>query len=295
MSAVLSETDHVHEETRRVTEPWQVQLYRRSLKKRLTVQALLDHLPPVQGRRCLELGCATGITSYFLRQKGGTWTHADFETEHVASAKQLLGPQADVRHVPEDKVPFEDAAFDVVVAINFLEHLHADVDYVREMVRVLKPGGDFLITAPTGETRRPAWVLKRALGFTAENHGFGHARNGYPPAVMRQLLRDQGLEVQGVDTYSRFFTETLEDVLNFGYHKKATKGKPKEEQDFHGTTSPMSGEALHKVGLAYRAYSAVYPALKLWTQLDRVIKPVSPGYMLAMWARKPAATASSAA
>ena len=43
-------------------EPWQINLFRRSLKKRETMKALLDHLPPVAGRACLELGCGTGLT-----------------------------------------------------------------------------------------------------------------------------------------------------------------------------------------------------------------------------------------
>jgi trans-aconitate methyltransferase len=53
-------------------EPWQISLFRRSLKKKETMKALLDHLPPVEARACLELGCGTGLTSYFLRQRGGT-------------------------------------------------------------------------------------------------------------------------------------------------------------------------------------------------------------------------------
>src|SRR5437899_10039142 len=77
--------DHV------VTEPWQLQLFRRSLKKRQTVDALLGHLPPVQGRLCLELGCGTGLTSHFLRERGGTWVSCDFERDHVRSARQLVG------------------------------------------------------------------------------------------------------------------------------------------------------------------------------------------------------------
>ena len=43
-----------------MSEPWQLQLYRRSLKKKATVKAMLEHLPRVEGRRCLELGCGTG-------------------------------------------------------------------------------------------------------------------------------------------------------------------------------------------------------------------------------------------
>jgi SAM-dependent methyltransferase len=268
-----------------VTEPWQLQLFRRSLKKKATMQALLEHLPSPQGRRCLELGCGTGLTSYFLRQRGGTWVSADFERDHVRSAKQLVGDG--VLQVGERALPFGNASFDVVAAINFLEHIKDDETFFAEMVRVLKPGGDFLFMAPKGEVGRPGYALKRVLGFTADQAGFGHARDGYPPTSARSLMERHGLTVQGQDDYCRFFTESLEDLLNFAYHRKAMKGKAEAEQDFHGDTAPMSAEALNKVGTAYKVYSAVYPALRAWTLLDYLI-PFSPGYMMVAWGRKPA-------
>jgi SAM-dependent methyltransferase len=268
-----------------VTEPWQLQLFRRSLKKKATMQALLAHLPPPQGRLCLELGCGTGLTSYFLRQRGGTWVSADFERDHVRSARQLVGDG--VLQVGERALPFGDASFDLVAAINFLEHIKDDETFFAEMVRVLKPGGDFLFMAPKGEAGRAGYALKRVLGFTADQAGFGHARDGYPPGVARLLMERHGLTVQGQDDYCRFFTESLEDLLNFAYHRKAMKGKPETEQDFHGDTAPMSAEALNKVGTAYKVYSAVYPALRAWTMLDHLI-PFSPGYMMVAWGRKPA-------
>ena len=149
-----------------MAEPWQLQLYKRSLKKKLTVGALMDRLPPVQGRLCLEVGCGTGLTSHFLRQRGGTWVSTDFERDHVRSAKQLVGER--VLQTTDAQLPFRSASFDVVAAINFLEHIEDDTTFFREMVRVLKPGGDFLFMAPKGETGRPGYALKRVLGFTAD-------------------------------------------------------------------------------------------------------------------------------
>jgi SAM-dependent methyltransferase len=266
-----------------VTEPWQLRLFRRSLKKKATVQAMLDHLPAPQGRLCLELGCGTGLTSYFLRQRGGTWVSADFERDHVRSAKQLVGDR--VLQVGQRVVPFRDGSFDVVAAINFLEHIKDDETFFAEMVRVLKPGGDFLFMAPKGESGRAGYAVKRVLGFTADQEGFGHARDGYPPDAAKAIMERHGLVVQGQESYCRFFTESLEDLLNFAYHRKAMKGKAEAEQDFHGDTAPMSAEALDKVGTAYKVYSAVYPALRAWTMLDNLI-PFSPGYMMATWGRK---------
>jgi SAM-dependent methyltransferase len=264
-------------------EHWQLQLYRRSLKKKETVRALLEHLPPVQGRLCLELGCGTGLTSHFLREKGGTWVSADFERDHVRSARSLVGDR--VLQIGERSVPFRDRSFDVVAAINFLEHIEDDETFFTEMVRVLKPGGDFLFMAPKGEHGRPGFTLKRVLGFTADQEGFGHARDGYPPERTRALMQRHGLEVQGIESYCRLFTESLEDLLNYAYHRKAMQGKAAQEQDFHGDTAPMSAEALNKVGTAYKVYSAVYPALRAWTMLDKLI-PFTSGYMMVAWGRK---------
>ncbi len=264
-------------------EHWQLQLYRRSLKKKETVKALLEHLPPVQGRLCLELGCGTGLTSHFLRARGGTWVSADFERDHVRSARSLVGER--VLQIGERSVPFRDRSFDVVAAINFLEHIEDDETFFAEMVRVLKPGGDFLFMAPKGEQGRPGFALKRVLGFTADQEGFGHARDGYPPERTRALMEQHGLEVQGIASYCRLFTESLEDLLNYAYHRKAMQGKPTQEQDFHGDTAPMSAEALNKVGTAYKVYSAVYPALRAWTLLDHLI-PFTSGYMMVARGRR---------
>ena len=268
-----------------MTEPWQLQLFRRSLKKKATVRALLEHVPPSKGRLCLEIGCGTGLTSHFLRERGGTWVSADFERDNVRSAKQLVGDR--VLQISERVLPFRTGSFDVVAAINFLEHIKDDETFFVEMVRVLKPGGDFLFMAPKGESGRAGFALKRALGFTADQEGFGHARDGYPPAATRSIMERHGLTVQGQDDYCRFFTESLEDLLNYAYHRKAMKGKDEQEKDFHGDTAPMSAEALNKVGTAYKVYSAVYPALRAWTMLDTLI-PFSPGYMMVAWGKKPA-------
>jgi ubiquinone/menaquinone biosynthesis C-methylase UbiE len=269
-----------------LTEPWQIQLYRRSLKKKQTVNALMERLPSPQGKLCLEVGCGTGLTSHFLRQRGGTWVSTDFERDHVRSARQLVGER--VLQTSDAELPFRSGSFDLVAAINFLEHIEDDDRFFREMVRVLKPGGDFLFMAPKGETGRPGYALKRVLRFTADQEGFGHARDGYPPAAARGIMERHGLVVNGMQDYCRFFTESIEDLLNFAYHKKSMKGKDTAQQDFHGDTAPMSAEALNKVGTAYKLYSAIYPALRAWTMLDKLI-PFSAGYMMVAWGKKKAA------
>ena len=266
-------------------EPWQLRLYRRSIKKRETLEAVLRLLPDVHGRRCLEIGCATGTSSWFLRRRGGDWISTDFEPEQVRSARELL--RDDVRLIDASSLPFPDQSFDVVVGINFLEHLANDREFVGEMVRVLKPGGTFLLTCPDGISGRLGYRLKRLYRFTADTGGFGHVRDGYLRPELEALLRGAGLRIERIESYSRIFTELVENTLNYFYHKGATRDEKTDTAGtFHGETSPATGREFRKVGWKFRAYEAAYPALRGFSLLDRLI-PFREGYMFCALARKP--------
>ena len=47
------------------------------------------------------------------------------------------------------------------------------------------------------------------------------AQGAHPRAIMER----HGLRVQGIDDYCRLFTESLEDLLNYAYHRKAMKSR----------------------------------------------------------------------
>ncbi len=267
---------------------WQWKLFEKSIKKRQTVEAIFQLLPRLTNERCLEIGCATGVTSYLLRQRGGEWVSVDFEPDHVSSARSLVGGQ--VYLIREGGLGFESESFDLVVGINFLEHMEQDDGFIAEMARVLKPGGKLILTAPKGERHRLGYALKRLYGFTADRRGFGHARDGYPPELLRSKFRRAGLEIEALNTYSRFFTEAVEDTLNFLYHIQAlrkSRGALSAGGDFHGMTSPASEAGFKDVGWAFQLYSLLFPVIKGIASLDRLLW-FRPGYMLACRARKAA-------
>jgi len=66
----------------------------------------------------------------------------------------ILARRSNVRDVLYDdmtKSALPDAAFDCVVAVEVLEHVEDDRAFVKEVHRVLKPGGAFLMTTPNGD------------------------------------------------------------------------------------------------------------------------------------------------
>jgi len=75
------------------------------------------------------------------------------------------------------RVPLGDGIYDVVMANHVLEHIHDDRQAMRELFRLLKPGGVALITVPVNPTRRETYEnpavttpAERHAHFSAEDH-----------------------------------------------------------------------------------------------------------------------------
>jgi ubiquinone/menaquinone biosynthesis C-methylase UbiE len=117
-------------------------------------QIVLEYLPPVEGKRVLEIASGRGGFSRLLAAKGASVCGADFSASAVTIArKRLLSgppPAGDVSYVQADAqaMPFEDNFFDLVVSCETIEHVPDPCAAVREMYRVAKPGGSLFLTTP---------------------------------------------------------------------------------------------------------------------------------------------------
>jgi SAM-dependent methyltransferase len=260
---------------------WALQVFDRSLKKRQKLDMLLRMAGPFDGHRCLLITCGDnpGALNHHFRAAGGTWTWAEVEPDHIDSMSALLGEP--VHHVAPDAFPFGDASFDRVVVIDVHEHLEHLGPVNREIARVTAPGGLVVLTTPNGDTTLPLARLKSALGMTPE--AYGHQVQGYTSEQLEDMARSVDLVPEGRDAYSRFFTEGIELVINFGYVKVLSRKKTSERRD--GEIAPSSSNELERVGGAYRLYSSLFPVLRAVSRLDALI-PGQGGYAVAIAARK---------
>ncbi|MEZ5352786.1 MAG: methyltransferase domain-containing protein [Bryobacteraceae bacterium] len=78
---------------------------------------------------------------------------------HLGTSDSIIGQiksrRTNVRHLLYDDMTnssIRSGTFDGVVSVEVLEHVERDGDFVREVSRVLKPGGFFLMTTPNGES-----------------------------------------------------------------------------------------------------------------------------------------------
>jgi SAM-dependent methyltransferase len=264
-------------------EEWQLQVYKKSLKKKEKIDLLLRSLNNLNGKVCLEVGCARGTVSHFLRTAGGTWFHADTDQSNVLAAISLV--RSGVLQIPPNVLPFPDATFDVIVSLDYLEHVHDDDAAIGELWRVLKPEGRLLISTPT---TGPTFLLNKVkphIGLTLDK--YGHVREGYDLGDLRARLKQQGYDILTSSTYSRFFTELIEMGINFAFVKVLGKGMDGEANKRDGNITIGSKESFEKHKGSMKLYSLAYPFLYAFTRLDKLLP--WQGYALFIEARKPGA------
>jgi SAM-dependent methyltransferase len=102
--------------------------------------------PPSPGARLLDLGCGTGHHLRWARGRGYVVAGTDGSEAMLAEARRL-NPSADLRLAPADVLPFPDASFDALLCLEVLRYLPRIDPCLREMSRVLRPGGVCLATA----------------------------------------------------------------------------------------------------------------------------------------------------
>lgn len=185
-------------------------LWRRSIlnpyhfDNRLLKARLAEVGPELRGR-LLDVGCGE-------RPHAALFPHVQryFGIEHLGAVinveQSLAASVAHVAHIIDafaegERLPFRAASFDSVIAIEVLEHVPDPTTVVAEMVRVLRPGGQVMVTVPfVGELHQTPYDFRR---FTI----FG----------IRRLLEDAGLEVDRVLARGNFTAATGRVLAHWFY------------------------------------------------------------------------------
>lgn len=266
--------------------PWQLRMFAKTLKKRQKVALILSQIRAQVGdlaqKNCLLVtnGDNNGAMNWAFRDAGGRWTWAENEAEHIREMEELLGEPVLVGGA--DRIPVPDESQDVVVSIDVHEHLTDCAVFNRELQRVAKPGGVVIVSTPSGDAWKPVTVLKNLVGMTKEK--YGHVVIGYNVSEHQQMLSAVGLRPVAWGTYSKFFTEIIELMINFAFVMVLSRRKKMDVKQ--GTIAPSSADQLRKVEKQIRLYSAVYPVLWTVSQLDRLLFFLK-GYAVSVVARRP--------
>jgi SAM-dependent methyltransferase len=131
-----------------------------------------DRLGLIRGERLLDLGCGAGRHTFEALRRGAAVTAVDLNATVLAEvgmmaeamiAEGQTAPGASFAAIRSDALhlPFDDGAFDVVVASEVLEHIPDDGAAMKEINRVLAEDGQLVVTVPRFWPERVCWALSK--------------------------------------------------------------------------------------------------------------------------------------
>ena len=158
--------------------------------RRAVLEAVLDGLglPAGGDARILDAGCGSGRNMVALARRGAVTGVELAEQSLEAARARGLGPV--LPGSLDDPLPFADGAFDLAVALDVLEHVADDGAALRELARVVAPGGRLLVTVP-----QYGWLW-------GEHDVLAHHHRRYTRATLLRRAADAGFEPERVTGFN---------------------------------------------------------------------------------------------
>ena len=156
------------------------------------LQRLAQLLEPHAGARLLDLGCGAGHASFTAAASVAQVVAYDLSAQMLAVVKQAAAEKGlnniQLQQGVAESLPFEDASFDLVISRYSAHHWHDVGQALREVRRVLKPGGRAIIM----DVVSPGHPLLDIYLQTVEVlRDTSHVRNYAPGEWLRLLTADR--------------------------------------------------------------------------------------------------------
>jgi SAM-dependent methyltransferase len=175
----------------------------RPTKFRIVYDFLGDNLGQVA-----DIGCGPGV---FIRRLCGRASQVFAVDIDKAALRRVKARHRDCKNLHcvatvVDRLPFADGRLDTVLLLEVLEHLTDDAAEIREIWRVLVPGGKLVLSVPVPP------------GEINESDPWGHKREGYQLEPLRALLESNGFEVKA-HNFAQFRFSRLAERLVQGWRR----------------------------------------------------------------------------
>ena len=146
------------------------------------------------GTRILDVGAGAGPYRHLF-------AHCDYRAQDFGQEPDTVG-----KYTPLDfesdilAIPAPDASFDAILCTEVIEHVPDPVGAVKEIARLLRPGGTLIMSAPLG-----------SLLHQEPYHYYG----GFTPYWYRRFLGEAGFEVPIIESNAGFFRWFGQEALRF--------------------------------------------------------------------------------
>lgn len=195
----------------------------------LKILSLLD--PPERNLKILDIGCGDGNFSLEVAKKLNTKKIYGLEIEEELLKKAKKNGIKVYKGDANEKFPFKDNSFDVIIANQIVEHLLNPDNLFEEIYRVLKPNGYHIIATPNlCSLHNRIFVLlgwqitnitpSTKIVFGNPNRGAQNSLRGpsrhltvFSPAALKEMLKFYGFKVEKIAGSGFYPTKSL--VSNF--------------------------------------------------------------------------------
>jgi SAM-dependent methyltransferase len=142
--------------------------------------------------RVADLGCGPGVFTRYLCRHAKFVLAADVDRESLARtfARHAREKNLTPLVMRANQLPFRDSSLDTILFLEVLEHLDDDEGALRQIARILRPGGKLVLSVPVPPGEIDA-------------DEFGHKREGYTRGDLLSLLEGAGFKVRRA-TYAQF-------------------------------------------------------------------------------------------
>lgn len=170
--------------------------------------------------KILDFGAGSGQFSNLLLQQGWSVSAVDLMAKPTSLATSLVWQSQDLN----EKVNFENNSFDMIAALEIIEHLENPRFLAREWFRILKKGGTVLLSTPNNNS------IRSILSYLVRGHFVDFTDKSYPAHItalncidLKRVLTEAGFSDIQVN-YSNFgnipfFTRLSWQNVSFNFFK----------------------------------------------------------------------------
>lgn len=182
-------------------------------------ESIIKLISPVKDKKILDMGCGIGGYIHFVKDYK-EFTGIDLSDVAISESNKIFGNRPGVRYISMDatNLKFIDDYFDIIIAKEVIEHLPEPQRAIKEVFRVLKPGGLCVVSSPNSDSLHLR--VNRILGYPDFKCSFDHIKEfTFQEAV--EILVHEGFMIKdtagiflhpywgikGIDTQVRHMTD----------------------------------------------------------------------------------------
>ncbi len=171
------------------------------------IPATFQHINPKVDESILDIS-SPKLLSFYISERyksnvyaTDVWNKEILEWKNIKNnlGNSTLSKRLKLLTVDGTKLPFRNNFFDKIYSISVIEHIesHGDTICIKEMCRVLKPGGKIVITTPFGKEYKEIWVKRDAYGNKYDGDKPVFLSRIYSPKTLKErLLIPTGLKLE---------------------------------------------------------------------------------------------------